>query len=215
MSWRAEPAARPGFVLLEAVVALAIIGLFAIALLETTSTQLRTASKANTLLVARSLADDRLAALRLLDYDDLDDVPDSLLEGTFPPPFEDFTWTTQVEAIDDEYDLFGAEVVVQGRGENYPIRTLIHAPGPNVAVSGTGAAGFGGDAGGFGGRGGGRAGGRGGEGRGGQTDMGGPPGGRGGRGGRGGTGGRAGTGGQTGQTGTTGRVGGSARGSGS
>lgn len=214
MSSRAESAARPGFVLLEAVVALAIIGLFAIALLETTSTQLRTASKANTLLVARSLADDRLAALRLLDYDDLDDVPDSLLEGTFPPPFEEFTWTTQVEAIKDEYDLFGAEVVVQGRGENYPIRTLIHAPGPNVAVSGTGAAGLGGNAGGFGGRAGGRAG-RGGEGRGGQTDVG-PPGGRGrgGTAGRGGTTGR-GTGGQTGQTGTTGRVGGSTRGSGS
>jgi type II secretory pathway pseudopilin PulG len=161
MSWRAEPAARPGFVLLEAVVALAIIGLFAIALLETTGTQLRTAAKANTLLVARSLADDRLAALRLLDYDDLDDVPDSLLAGTFPPPFEEYSWTTQVEQIDDEYDLFGAEVVIEGRGENYPIRTLIHAPGPNVAVTGTGAAA--GLEGGFGGRGGGRAGGRGGD----------------------------------------------------
>jgi len=214
MSSRAEPAARPGFVLLEAVVALAIIGLFAIALLETTSTQLRTASKANSLLVARSLADDRLAALRLLDYDDLDDVPDSLLEGTFPPPFEDFTWTTQVEQIDDEYDLFGAEVVVQGRGESFPIRTLIHAPGPNVAVSGTGGATFGGDfGGGFGGRGGGR-GGRGGDGRGGQTDMG-----RGGqtdtgRGGPPGRGGRGDVGGQTGQTGQTGRAGGT-RGAGS
>jgi type II secretory pathway pseudopilin PulG len=211
MSWRAEPEARPGFVLLEAVVALAIIGLFAIALLETTGSQLRTAAKANTLLVARSLADDRLAALRLLDYDDLDDVPDSLLEGTFPPPFEEYSWTTRVEQIDDEYDLFGAEVVVQGRGENYPIRTLIHAPGPNVAVSGSGGALFGGgDAGGFGGRGGGRAG-RGGDGRGGQTDVGPPPGGRG---GRGGTAGR-GTAGQTGQTGgQTGRAGG-ARGAGS
>lgn len=152
MSWRAEEPARAGFVLLEAVVALAIIGLFAIALLSTTSTQLLTASKANTLLVARSLADDRLAALRLLDYDDLGDVPDSLLEGTFPPPFEEYSWTAQVEEMEDEYDLFGVQVVVAGRGESFPIRTLIHSPSPNVAVDGQG--GVTGGAAGFGGRGG-------------------------------------------------------------
>jgi type II secretory pathway pseudopilin PulG len=121
---------RRGFVLLEAVVALAIIGLVAIALLSTTSSQLRTASKATVLLTARSLAEDRIAAIRFLNYDDLSRLPDSLVAGRFPPPFDAFEWTTVVEEMEDEYDLFGAEVVVNGLGESFPLRTLVHAPRP-------------------------------------------------------------------------------------
>jgi len=212
MSWSTERRARSGFVLLEAVVALAIIGLVAVALLSTTSSQLRTAGKAGVLLTARSLAEDRLAALRFLNYDDLKDVPDSLVSGRFPAPFEDFEWTAAVAEMEDEYDLFGAQVTVSGRGEVFPLRSLIHSPRPVIAAGGTG----GDAAGGRGGRGGGI--GRGdavdGRGRGGdQAGRGSDQAGRGrggvGRGGRGGQGqvGRAG--GQGGQTPpTTGRRGG-------
>lgn len=194
-------AARGGFVLLEAMIALAIIGLFAIALLQATGTQIRAARQARTLLVARSLAEDRLAALQLLSYDALEDPPDSLLDGTFPEPFQDYSWTAEVAPIDSEYDLFGAEVVVRGAGETFPLRTLIHAPEPVVQVNGQGSAGGGiFTTGGRGGGRGGRAGGQGG--RGGRSGQGGT-GGRGGRGGgRGGQrGGQAGQGGRRGATG--------------
>jgi type II secretory pathway pseudopilin PulG len=66
-----------GFVLLEAVVALVILSLFGLALLSAVSAQVRTADKANTLLVARFLADDRLTALQLLDHEGLARLPDS------------------------------------------------------------------------------------------------------------------------------------------
>jgi len=127
-------------VLLEAVVALAIIGLVAVALLSTTSSQLRTASKAGVLLTARSLAEDRIAAIRFLNHDDLSDLPDSLAAGRFPPPFEDFEWTATVEPMKDEYDLFGTEVVVSGHGETFPLRTLVHAPRPVIGAQAGGAA---------------------------------------------------------------------------
>jgi type II secretory pathway pseudopilin PulG len=139
-----EPHRRPGFVLLEAVVALAIIGLFAVALLSATGSQLRTASKANVLLQARSLAEDRITSLRLLDYDALSDLPDSLVEGRFPEPFDDFTWKATVEVMEDEYDLFGAQVVVEGRGESFPLSTLLHAPRPVLGGAAGGPAGGGG-----------------------------------------------------------------------
>jgi hypothetical protein len=147
---------RPGFVLLEAVVALAIIGLVAIALLETTGAQLRTASKANTLLIARGIAQDRLAALEILSYDELGSLPDSLASGTMPAPFDDFAWNASVVAMEDEYDLWGAEVVVTGRGESFPLRTLIHTPRPVLetqTTNGTGGRGGTGANGGTGGRG--------------------------------------------------------------
>jgi len=206
-----------GFVLLEAVVALAILGVASIALLQVRSQQIRVASQARELLTAQALAEDRVSAIRLLNYELLAEPPDSLLEGVFPVPFEAFSWTAEVALIEDEYDLFGVEVVVLGPVERFPIRTLMHRP-RSVLVSGEGA--FGGatagaqggrgeggerEAGGEGGTRGGEVGGRGGAtgGRGGGT-AGGTTGGRGG----GGTGGVGGPGGSVGTVGLPGRGGG-------
>src|SRR5919108_5246036 len=103
-------AERRGFVLMEAVVALAIVALVAIGLLGATAAQTRTADKAALLLTARSLAEDRMTMLRLLGHWGLTDVPDSLAAGTFPAPFENYAWTARVEPVQDEYELFSAQV---------------------------------------------------------------------------------------------------------
>jgi hypothetical protein len=132
--------ATTGFVLLEAVVALAILGVASIALLQVRSQQIRVASQARELLTAQALAEDRVSAIRLLNYELLAEPPDSLMEGVFPDPFEDFAWTAEVALIEDEYDLFGVEVVVIGPVERFPIRTLMHRP-RSVLVSGEGALG--------------------------------------------------------------------------
>lgn len=128
---------RAGFVLLEAVVALAILGVASIVLLQVRSQQIRVAVQARELLTAQALAEDRLSALKLLDYPLLEDPPDSLMEGTFPPPFEAFSWTGAVELIEDEYDLFGVEVVVVGPAERFPLRTMVHRP-RSLLMSGLG-----------------------------------------------------------------------------
>ena len=176
------PARAGGFVLLEAVAALTIIALFAVALLGAVGAQVRVADKANGMMVARALAEDRLAALRVLDYDGLKDVPDSLQSGVFPSPFETYGWTARVEPVEDEYDLFAVEVVVQSQNDVFPISTMLHRPNPlNLPQAAQG--GRGGDGG-----------------RGGQA-------GRGGRGGRGSDGGRAGRGGRGGDQGGVGRGG--------
>jgi hypothetical protein len=184
---------RGGFVLLEAVMALAILGVASIALLQVRSQQIRVATQARELLTAQALAEDRVAAIRLLEYEVLAEPPDSLMEGVFPEPFQDFAWTTEVALIEDEYDLFGVEVVVVGPAERFPLRTLMHRP-RSLLVSGEGALGGSLSGGGRGGlqdwagrregRGveqgarGGQAGGRGGD-RGGQAGRGGQTGGRG------------------------------------
>jgi type II secretory pathway pseudopilin PulG len=117
---------RSGFVLLEAVVALTIIALFAIALLTTVGAQVRAADRANVLLVARALAEDRMVGLQLLDFNQLKDVPDSLSAGAFGPPFEDYTWSARVTEVPDEQDLFKAEVTVLAHGYAYPMQTMLH-----------------------------------------------------------------------------------------
>jgi type II secretory pathway pseudopilin PulG len=130
MSWRSE-----GFVLLEAVVALAIISLFAVALLTTVGGQVRTADQGATLLVASALAEDRQMALELLDREALVDLPDSLVAGVFPPPFGDFQWTASVTPVEDEYDLFATVLVVEGLGHAFTLRTLVHRSGTAVGVA--------------------------------------------------------------------------------
>jgi type II secretory pathway pseudopilin PulG len=134
--------ARGGFVLLEAVVALAILGVASIVLLQVRSQQIRVAVQARELLTAQALAEDRISALKLLDYEMLEDPPDSLMEGFFPPPFEAFSWTGAVELIKDEYDLFGVEVVVVGPVERFPLRTLVHRPRSLLTSGGGGAGGM-------------------------------------------------------------------------
>ena len=142
--WRATEvttACRRGFVLLEAVVALAILGVASIVLLQVRAQQIRVATQARELLTAQALAEDRLAAIRLLNHVLLEDPPDSLLRGAFPPPFEEYSWAAEVELIQDEYDLFGVEVVVEGPAERFPLRTLVHRPRSMLVSSGTDVAG--------------------------------------------------------------------------
>src|SRR5262249_23125915 len=98
----AEEKAAPGCVLMEAVVALAIISIFAIGLLSMVGAQVRAADRSKVLLLERALAEDRLMAVDMLDNEDMNDVPDSLAAGTFPEPFEDFTWSIKVDPVDDE-----------------------------------------------------------------------------------------------------------------
>jgi hypothetical protein len=148
---------REGFLLLEAVVAVAIVGVVAISVLAFTAAQVRTTGKGSVLLIGSALADDRATSFRLLGYDDLSAPDDSLLGGRFPEPFEEFSWVAQVAPMEDEYDLFSVEVVVEGRGARFPIKTLLHRPRPQIVVTATGggAGGGGGGAVGGGGRGGG------------------------------------------------------------
>jgi type II secretory pathway pseudopilin PulG len=126
-----------GFLLLEALVGLAILGTVVLALLTATAAQVRAADKASVLLVAGALAQDRLAALQLQGYDALVRLPDSLAVGRFDPPFDEFAWEARVTRSDAEYELFSLEVVVEGRGERLPLETWIHrTPVPTTAGGG-------------------------------------------------------------------------------
>ena len=99
--------AKRGFILLEAAVALLIIGLTAGAALELYGAQMRVIRREPRLLTATTLAQDRLAAVRLLEPEQLKRLPDSLARGRFAPPFAEYRWsaTATRSSIDDLYDL--------------------------------------------------------------------------------------------------------------
>ncbi|HSJ23642.1 MAG TPA: hypothetical protein VK929_03085 [Longimicrobiales bacterium] len=126
---------RGGFVLMEAVIALAIISLVAIALLGATAAQVRTADKGALLLVTQGLAEERMATLRALSWFELTDLPDSLAAGTFPAPFHEYAWRTEVMMLPGEVDLFSVGVAVTVADEAFMLSSLVHEPQPAGAAA--------------------------------------------------------------------------------
>lgn len=98
---------RHGFVLLEAVVALLVVGLVAAAAVELIGADLRAATRQPALLTATALAEERLATVRLLGDEQLPRIPDSLASGRFPAPFTAYRWRSSVARAHDEevYDI--------------------------------------------------------------------------------------------------------------
>lgn len=121
---------RRGFTLLEAVVALAILGLAGVATLEALGGEVRGADRARTASTAAALAQDRLATLSLLPRADLDPVPDSLARGEFQQPFRAYRWTASVQPVFGESDLYEARVEVASDAARYVLSTRIYRPRP-------------------------------------------------------------------------------------
>jgi type II secretory pathway pseudopilin PulG len=113
---------RRGFVLLEAAVALLVIGLAAAAALDLFAAQLRGVGRTPQLLAATALAQDRLAAIRLLRPDEWPHVPDSLARGQFGAPYAGFRWRASI-APSIEADLYEIHVEVSWDAGAYALST--------------------------------------------------------------------------------------------
>jgi type II secretory pathway pseudopilin PulG len=103
--------ARRGFVLLEAVIALLIVSTFAIAALGALGGRLRGAGTVERTLTARALAEDRFAAVELLPGVP-QPLPDTLAQGTFAVPFDDYHWTAAARPVRGEENLYHVVVTV-------------------------------------------------------------------------------------------------------
>ena len=85
-----SPRERRGFTLLEAAVAMMIIGIASIGTLGAFAADLRAA--------------DRLSALEIAGSWN-HSVPDSLAHGRFAPPFDAYSWTASVRAVPSTFGL--------------------------------------------------------------------------------------------------------------
>lgn len=122
-----------GFTLLEAVVALAIIGSTAVGVLGAFSANLRAADRARIALAASTLARTRLARLEIATARELASLPDSLARGTFAPPLERFHWSASSLAVLGEPDLYDLRVRVSWADGESELRTRRSRPVPSVA----------------------------------------------------------------------------------
>ena len=87
-----------GFTLLEAAVAMMIIGVVSAAALSAFAADLRAADQAQRMLPAAALAQDRLVALETTPSAS-DVLPESLARGRFDAPFDAYAWTASVRRL--------------------------------------------------------------------------------------------------------------------
>ncbi|HEX6616914.1 MAG TPA: hypothetical protein VF046_11475 [Gemmatimonadales bacterium] len=117
---------RPrAFALLEAVVALAILGAAAAVTMAATAAELRGAERVRRALESNALALDRMDRLRTLGRDELVPLADSLRRGAFPPPFDEYRWAASARGIPGEPDLFELHVVVRWGSGSYELDTRV------------------------------------------------------------------------------------------
>jgi type II secretory pathway pseudopilin PulG len=104
--------ARRGITLFEAVVGIAIVALTAVSALAAAGAEMRTAERARRALVVEALATERHAFLALMSDRELLNLPDSVAEGQFEYPFEEYAWATTSAPNSDYAGLYDIRVTI-------------------------------------------------------------------------------------------------------
>jgi type II secretory pathway pseudopilin PulG len=126
---------RSGFTVLEALIALVIIGLAVVTTVEALGGGLRAEAQVSRHLEAVTLAEARMNALGVL-------PPDSLAvyaagrDGVFAPPFDGYRWRAAIQPITGTRSLFRATVTVAWANRTYALETVFFRAGqvPQIPV---------------------------------------------------------------------------------
>ena len=118
---------RHGFTLLEAAVAMMIIGVVSAAALSAFAADLRAADRAQRMLPAAALAEDRLAVLEMAPST-LEVLADSLKRGRFDAPFDDYVWTADVRRLRGLPGLVELRVDVSWAAGSFSLTERLYNP---------------------------------------------------------------------------------------
>lgn len=110
-----------GFTLVEAAVAVAVVGIVAVAALAAAGAELRATEHAARTIEAAVLAQHRLAEAELLPAEDLARIAAAGAAGRFEPPFEEYTWELSVAQAPAGGPLLDVTVRVGWPGGSYAI----------------------------------------------------------------------------------------------
>jgi hypothetical protein len=108
--------------MLEAVVALAIVGLVCVGVLGAYGGAIRADVAAADRLPLATLAAERISVVDLAPGS-LQRLPDSLAGGSFAPPYESATWETETRRVEQTDGLYDIIVRVHDGTDVYTLRT--------------------------------------------------------------------------------------------
>jgi type II secretory pathway pseudopilin PulG len=123
---------RAGISLLEAVVAIAIVGLTSVSALEAVGGDMRTAERARRAIVVEALAGSRLEFMDLLTDRELQALPDSVESGKFPAPLDEYSWKTTATPVSDQPGVYAVRLTIDWAAGSYLVRTYQYRQPPLV-----------------------------------------------------------------------------------
>ena len=123
---------RAGITLLEAVAAIAIVGLTAVSALESVGGNMRTAEKAKRAMEAEALATSRLDFMELMNDRELQALPDTVEKGTFPVPLNEYSWKTTSTPVSEQAGVYDIRITVNWSTGSYTVRTYAYRRPPLV-----------------------------------------------------------------------------------
>jgi len=118
--------ARRGITLLEAVAAIAIVGMTAVSALEAVGGGMRTAERAKRVIEVEALATSRLEVMNLLVDQELQSLPDSIQAGKFAPPLDEYTWKATSTPVSNQAGLYSVHVTVDWTNGSYTLKTYMY-----------------------------------------------------------------------------------------
>jgi hypothetical protein len=119
--------------MLEAIVALAIVGLVCVGVLGAYGGSLRADAVAVDRLPLAALAAERVAAVDL-DPGSLQRLPDSLARGTFAAPYASASWETETRRVDRIEGLYDVIVRVRDGTDVFTLRTRRYRAPPSMVA---------------------------------------------------------------------------------
>jgi type II secretory pathway pseudopilin PulG len=131
-----RPRARRGITLFESVAALTIVGVVAISALEAVGAEMRTAERARRALEVEALATQRLDGMDLLTDQELQAIPDSVAEGTFDAPLDEYEWTTTSAPVADQPGVYAVTVEITWESGSYALNTQMYRRPRQILRSG-------------------------------------------------------------------------------
>ena len=117
---------RRGITLLEAVAAIAIVGMTAVGALEAVGGDMRTAERARRAIEVEALATSRLELMNLLTDQELQSLPDSIQDGKFAAPLDEYTWKATSAPVSDQAGLYSVHVTVGWTNGSYELKTYMY-----------------------------------------------------------------------------------------
>ena len=125
--------ARSGLSLLEAVVSITIVGITSVAALEAVGGDLRATERSRRALEAEALATSRLDVIEMLNDRELQAIPDSVANGKFAKPLDEYQWTTKASAVSNQAGLYDVRVTVEWPQGSYTLKTYEYRTHPIVS----------------------------------------------------------------------------------
>jgi hypothetical protein len=103
-----------------------VVGLTAVAALEAVGSEMRAAERARRAIEVSALATQRLDWLDLLAEQELRALPDTVAEGRFDAPFDQYAWKTETAPVSTQPGVYLVRIAVSGPETEYVLRTYAY-----------------------------------------------------------------------------------------